>query len=300
MSVICYHHNDLDGRSSAALVRYFVKKDYNHIMDPIDFIECDHASPIDTKIAKDKIVFIVDYSFGDNELSYLEEICKNVRDVIWIDHHKTAIEMSEKYSWMKELHGIRDTSMSACPLVFRYFTGKKNLTEMPKWVQYVSDYDTWTKALESSTDFKLGMDLRDQSPCALIWDNLIGGEGFENKILMLGQVIHDGSKISIYNSKRYDRMVSSMYEKDVYFDNGNIKYHAIILNSMDHTSEVFKDKVNDFDICVVWHKKSSNYLFSIYSVKENVDCAKICQEFGGGGHKGAAGFTCKFFPIQFE
>jgi len=297
MSVICYHHNDLDGRSSAALVRYFVKKDYNHTMDPIDFIECDHATPIDTKIAKDKIVFIVDYSFGDNELSYLEEICKNVRDVIWIDHHKTAIEMSEKYPWMKELHGIRDTSMSACPLVFRYFTGKKNLTEMPKWVQYVSDYDTWTKALESSVHFKLGMDLRDQSPCAPIWDKLIGNKGFQNKILTLGQIIHDGSKISIYNSKRYDRMASSMYEKDIYFDT---EYKAIILNCTDHTSEVFKDKINDYDIGVVWHKQRDKYLFSIYSVRENVDCAKICQEFGGGGHKGAAGFSCKSFPMRFE
>jgi oligoribonuclease NrnB/cAMP/cGMP phosphodiesterase (DHH superfamily) len=295
--IICYHHNDLDGRSSAALVRHFIYKQHNYMMNPEDFIECDHVGVINTEIAKDKIVFIVDYSFGDNELSYLEEICKNAKHVIWIDHHKTAIEMSEKYPWMKELHGIRDTSMSACPLVFRYFTGKKNLTEMPKWVQYVSDYDTWTKALESSTDFKLGMDLRDQSHCALIWDNLIGGEGFENKILMLGQVIHDGSKVSIYNSKRYDRMVSSIYEKDIHLDT---EYKAIILNCTDHTSEVFKDKINDYDIGIVWHRQRDKYLFSIYSTKENVDCAKICQEFGGGGHKGAAGFSCKFFPIQFE
>lgn len=295
--IICYHHNDLDGRSSAALVKFF-----NTIYDmtPADFIECDHSNPIDTEIAKGKTVYIVDYSFGENELQYLEEIHKNADKIIWIDHHKTAIEMSEKYPWMKELKGIRDTSMSACPLVFRYFTDKKNLTEMPKWIQYVSDYDTWTKALESSVHFKLGMDLRDQSPCAPIWNKLMGGDGFENISLMLGQVIHDGSIVSMYNSKRYDRMDSSTYDKNIYFDNGNIKYYAIILNSIDHTSEVFKDKINDYDIGVVWHKQRDKYLFSIYSTKENVDCAKICQEFGGGGHKGAAGFSCEIFPIQFE
>ena len=298
MSVICYHHNDLDGRSSAALVRYFVKKDYNHTMDPIDFIECDHASPIDTKIAKDKIVFIVDYSFGDNELSYLEEICKNVRDVIWIDHHKTAIEMSEKYPWMKELKGIRDTSMSACPLVYQYFTFTKELADMPYWIRLVSDYDTWTKSLPGTDSFKLGMDLRDQSPCSTDWDELMTNDGY-GVFIKGSDICNDGDIIKKYNSKRYDRMASSMYEKDAYFDNCNIKYHAIILNSMDHTSEVFKDKINDYDICVVWHKKAASYLFSIYSTKENVDCAKICQEFGGGGHKGAAGFSCKSFPIQF-
>ena len=296
--IICYHHNDLDGRSSAALVRYFNGKNGKYNMTPADFIECDHAGAINTEIAKGKTVYIVDYSFGENELSYLEEIYKNADKAIWIDHHNTAIEMSEKYTWMKELRGIRDTSISACPLVFRYFTGsKKNLNEMPKWIQYISDYDTWTKALESSINFKLGMDLRDQSPCALIWDKLIGSEGFENKILILGQIIHDGSKISIYNSKRYDRMVSSIYEKDIHLDT---KYKAIILNCTDHTSEVFKDKINDYDIGVVWHRQGDKYLFSIYSTKDDVDCAKICQEFGGGGHKGAAGFSCKSFPMQFE
>ena len=291
--IICYHHNDLDGRSSAALVGYFNGKNGKSV----DFIECDHADAINTEIAKGKIVYIVDYSFGENELQYLEEIHKNADKVIWIDHHKTAIEMSEKYPWMKELKGIRDTSMSACPLVFRYFTGKEYLTEMPKWIQYISDYDTWTKALESSVYFKLGMDLRNQYPCAPIWDKLIGNKGFENKILTLGEILHDGSKISIYNSTRYDRMVSSMYEKIIHLDT---EYKAIILNSMDHTSEVFKDKINDYDIGVVWHRQRDKYLFSIYSTKENVDCAKICQEFGGGGHKGAAGFSCKSFPMQFE
>lgn len=296
--IICYHHNDLDGRSSAALVRYFNWENGKYNMTPADFIECDHASPINTEIAKDKIVYIVDYSFGESELHYLEEIHKNADKVIWIDHHKTAIEMSEKYPWMKELRGIRDTSMSACPLVYRYFTNKKELADMPYWIRLVSDYDTWTKSLPETDAFKLGMDLIDQSPCSDRWDLLLDDE-FDSLERMC-DICEAGNIVKKYNSNRYDHMVSSMYEKDVYFDNGNIKYHAIILNSMDHTSEVFKDKVNDFDICVVWHKKVSNYLFSIYSVKENVDCAKLCQEFGGGGHKGAAGFSCKFFPIQFE
>ena len=35
----------------------------------------------------------------------------------------------------------------------------------------------------------------------------------------------------------------------------------------------------------------------MYTMKDDIDVSKICYEFGGGGHKKAAGFTCDYLPV---
>jgi nanoRNase/pAp phosphatase (c-di-AMP/oligoRNAs hydrolase) len=40
------------------------------------------------------------------------------------------------------------------------------------------------------------------------------------------------------------------------------------------------------------------FTVSVYSTNPNIDCGAICKKYGGGGHKGAAGFQCKELPFQ--
>jgi nanoRNase/pAp phosphatase (c-di-AMP/oligoRNAs hydrolase) len=37
---------------------------------------------------------------------------------------------------------------------------------------------------------------------------------------------------------------------------------------------------------------------SLYSTKPEIDCGEIAKSFGGGGHKGAAGFQGKELPFK--
>lgn len=37
---------------------------------------------------------------------------------------------------------------------------------------------------------------------------------------------------------------------------------------------------------------------SLYSTRDDVNCADIAKSFGGGGHKGAAGFQCDEIPFE--
>jgi nanoRNase/pAp phosphatase (c-di-AMP/oligoRNAs hydrolase) len=39
------------------------------------------------------------------------------------------------------------------------------------------------------------------------------------------------------------------------------------------------------------------FAVSMYSEKPEVDCSVVCKKHGGGGHKGASGFTCKTLPF---
>ena len=89
--MICFYHSDNDGKCAGYWVdkcglldehgKTFFKIDYG-----IDF-------PFD-KIHKDERVYIVDYSIPPEQMDKLLEITPNV---VWIDHHKSAIEMYKDY-----------------------------------------------------------------------------------------------------------------------------------------------------------------------------------------------------------
>jgi len=38
--------------------------------------------------------------------------------------------------------------------------------------------------------------------------------------------------------------------------------------------------------------------YSLYSTNPNVHCGEIAQKYGGGGHRGAAGFSSKITPHE--
>ena len=40
------------------------------------------------------------------------------------------------------------------------------------------------------------------------------------------------------------------------------------------------------------------YIVSLYTTQADLDVAEICKKHGGGGHKGAAGFTCNELPFK--
>ena len=58
------------------------------------------------------------------------------------------------------------------------------------------------------------------------------------------------------------------------------------------------DKIKEYQICCVFAYNGSKWSYSIFSSDPEVDCSKIAESFGGGGHKGVAGFstgtTCIF------
>jgi len=54
-------------------------------------------------------------------------------------------------------------------------------------------------------------------------------------------------------------------------------------------SHVFGDHINEYDVVILARKsKSKEWSFSFYSIKDNVDCSAIAQQFNGGGHRSSA------------
>jgi len=83
-------------------------------------------------------------------------------------------------------------------------------------------------------------------------------------------------------------------------------WRARLVNTTGNISELgeFIYKKPEYDIAVMWQAVEDMVVFSLRSDSENPnspDCAKIAQQYGGGGHKNAAGFQKKNidFPRLF-
>lgn len=98
MKIHIYHHYDLDGYGAAAVIkRHFVDEilrpskfcnDYNNF----EYYVCNHNSNMDfSKVNENDLIFIVDYSFNDQDKENIIEIYETLtQNIVWIDHHKTS------------------------------------------------------------------------------------------------------------------------------------------------------------------------------------------------------------------
>jgi hypothetical protein len=107
-----------------------------------------------------------------------------------------------------------------------------------------------------------------------------------------------------------DRGISVLTHVDNFYDeylrkNGfTLKfkgYNAIAINIDRASSRIFDciQNISSFDVLITFVlNKHHEWYISLYSNNDNVDVSLIASEYGGGGHKGAAGFTVKKLPFS--
>lgn len=120
--MICYHHNDLDGKAAAFCVHNYKP---STIPDSADsYYQCTYEDKFDKHTVKDDVL-IVDLSISPATYSNLIEVCKTARTVTWIDHHKSSIDIINAHK--DELQSIKNLTyfISDCAcgaaLTYAYF-----------------------------------------------------------------------------------------------------------------------------------------------------------------------------------
>jgi len=280
--MIVIHHNDLDGRCSAAIVNYasILRNDTN-----IRFIEADYhhdfsylVEDLNSNALINSTIYIVDFSL---QPKLMELVRRKTKDVVWIDHHKTA----EGYPY-QDLHGLRnfkDKEKAGCELTWQYFYP---IGDVPDVVVMIGDYDKW--ALKYAPDcFEVyeGLKLEDQSPTNSLWRDL-----FESNDAL--DRIRDNGKTVIKYRDNYCAEICKAYGYEVFFEGHN----AYAVNLARFGSQQFGELFEKYPFCISYIHNGVIYTVSLYS--RNVDVGEICKKYGGGGHKGAAGFTCDRLPFS--
>jgi len=268
----CFYHIDMDGKCAAAIV-YREYKDIKCI--PINY---NINFPFDI-IEKDEEIIIVDYSLQkENEFKKLLDITKNV---IWIDHHKTAIE---KHNECTNIRGIRSIEKSGCELTWDFFHPDN---ETPKIVQLLGDYDTWSFKFEETKFVQEGIQLYPNNPESYLWNYW-----FINQHEDINHLIENG-KVALLSKINYYKQYVSNWSYYTEFEG----YKCIVCNIGLGSSKVFDSIEKNYDIMIVFIFDGNLFTISLYTEK-NIDVSLIAKKYKGGGHYKAAGFQCKELPFK--
>lgn len=286
MKKVCiYHSADLDGICSAAIVKRAIKD--------VELVGWNYGNPIPWEKLENRDIVMADLCFQ----SFSEMIALNNRakSLVWIDHHKSAILAAENY----DIPGLRRTSVAACELVWEYFFENE---PMPEAIKLLGMYDSWRfikepkEYQECVLNFQYGMRLYGLTPEDSLWVDLFeppkhiiigktAGQVFVEEAIYKGKIIRD-----------YEKAQNEKFIKSFGFEVEFAGYKAICANRGACNSQLF-DSVWDpekYDLMIAFVYKRGHYTVSLYSTKPDVDCSVLAKRFGGGGHKGAAGFQCDF------
>lgn len=227
-------------------------------------------------------------------------------DVVWIDHHKSSIE-----DHPEDLPGYRIDGVAACRLAWQWFWhwARDARTERlpakesylsrkviePLAVRWAGEYDVWDKRDPDSETFQFGLRTAER----IRWEDLLGddlqfGAHYARKIMLQGQPVQR------YQQEIDAQLVSS---RSFLLNWEGLKW--LVLNTARCNSLTFAAKdvpETGHDALLGYYCKGDRWVVSLYHARHrtDLDLSEIAKRHGGGGHRGACGFTCQGLPFEGE
>lgn len=251
---VLYHASCFDGFCAAWIAHKYFGDNAEYI--PVQYGEDPPPMEMGSR------VYILDFSYKKPVLENLLQ----THDVIVLDHHKTAQEDLNQFALNPCI--VFDMNKSGARLTWEWFYHE---TYPAPWlVDYTEDRDLWRWELKDSEIINLG--LRTFPMNFSVWDSL------EKKhCLRAGETM-----------KRYfDELLKGMKEH----------FYPITIRGYEFqiTNCTMRDLISE--AAAMWTlgatffiKEDGSTVVSLRS-KCDVDVSAIAKSFGGGGHRGAAGFT---------
>ena len=280
-----YHSADLDGHCSGAIVKYKYPK--------CEMIGINYGDefPWDD-INEGETVFMVDFFLQPFEdMERLNSICK----LVWIDHHKSAIEEAERRNFVASGGQVLEVGKAACELCWEYLFPNK---QIPFGISLLGRYDVWDLDYHPWVlPFQCGMRSCDTNPAGhneglpTVWYNI-----FMNHVDFLDRCIKEGRAILRYIEKE-----NKKYIKQYCFETKINDIPALAVNKGLANSQFFSSvwNIEKHPIAITFVRNKNKWTVSLYTTEETgVDVSEIAKTYGGGGHKCAAGFQCEELPFK--
>jgi hypothetical protein len=302
----CLYHDDLDGRAAAFCVHAWVG--IRDAGTPIEFVPMTYSKNVrDLCIAEGEQVWIVDFSIPTKDMEWLLVLTK---DVTWIDHHKSAIEAYAGFP--HTIKGMRRDGEAGCVLAWKYIhwysyrgdtpavvetaddseisDGKKELYPVPLPIACTGDRDVWKfERGDETRDFCAAAEAEDTLPESGFWWECITAtdHATDESGRRWSNLLAQGRAIRRFCEHRADDLRVKMAWPTEFHG-----YKALACNAVMGGSEIMGgDKLfAEWPLLIRYEHKAGEFTVSLYS--KTIDCADICKQHGGGGHKGAAGFSC--------
>lgn len=280
------YHDDMDGWISADILMTYLSGE-------VILHECSYQRNNFSfkNIKNNDTVYILDYSFPPQKMKLL----KQKTDLIWIDHHKSAIELSQEYGY-SDVKGIRKNGKCGAQLTYEYCYGSKVVSN--KFVKYVGQFDTYRNSEdrqffhETILPFFYGFELNKEyfNP-----NNHYINDIYEFNNDLIESLIKQGKVVYKYNKVRFEEICNKKsFIRDAF------GCRILCLNTNEKGTMVFQipeyfDETKHDMMCIYNYDGGKwNYGFYAPKSKTFVDCSKIAMKYGGGGHKGSSGFQLDY------
>lgn len=277
--VIIYHANCPDGFAAALAAQLFFKQYDNH-KSHVSFYKGRHGSaPPD---CHDKEVYIVDFSYHRQEMKL---ICQQAVKVTLIDHHLSAEkELVDLESECENLEIYFDMSQSGAILSWKHF----HESPAPELFKHIQDNDLWQFKLKNTRSIIMAimsyeMDFK-------LWTNWLNNENSLDELHKEGKILERQAKKLIKRYKQAARM-------------GKIAGYTIpVVNAPTSIgSELLHQLSEDYPFAAAYEDKLERRVWQLRSGgKKAIDVSEVAQQFGGGGHKNASGFSTEHFNIDLS
>ena len=287
-----FHHYDLDGYvgGSIAMASH---PDFRPVCCSYD----DRMKPLDVVRPGDDVM-VVDYSFLPEEMVWMKENCGSF---IWIDHHVSAIRLAEENGY-SDVFGMRNVHHSGAELAWMaLFQG----IPLHRFVRMVGEYDTFRnhdgpEFMRDVVPFFYGTQtlMKERLNPANMPDNVMSayseGQDVLNESLdvLADACMAAGRTIAKYNRERYAaENEEAAYVRDMF------GLRCLCMNVTGHGGSLqlelpgtYDPAKHDMMITYCYNGRTGKWSYGFYSDGHpEVDCSAIAAQFGGGGHRGAAG-----------
>lgn len=246
-------------------------------------------------------VLLVDFSY---KRAVLEELASKAKSITVLDHHKTAIDDLAGYPTFRDaaemltalenvenpgIHAVFDLDRSGAGITWDFFHPG---LPRPRIISYVEDRDLWRFKLPMSRDVAAYMFSHEYTI-----DNWNALSNAMRDDVGLRELAARGNAIEQKHMKDIKELIEVCKRRLLI--GGNEVWAANLPYT--YASDAANIMSEGQPFAATYFDKPGVRVFSLRSKEEGMDVSLIAKEYGGGGHKHAAGFTVSLGKIdQFE
>ena len=264
--IVLYHANCFDGMAGAWAAREYFNDKAEYIP-----IKRGESFPVINDI-KDKEIYVIDFSFAINEIKEVESKCKKF---VIIDHHISGREEVESAS-----NHVFDLDHAGCYLAWQYFYPD---VEVPLLLQYISEGDIFKFRLAGYENYMPAIYGREISFENIeILNEMMNSEEGREKLKAESKLL-----------KNYEKKILAVALDSVHMIelDGVIMPAVNVCLSLDERSDLLHMIYTQYPpVAMSYRWDDGQWKVSLRS-NGDFDCTVIATKYGGGGHKGAAGFA---------
>lgn len=227
-------------------------------------------------------VIMVDFSY---KRPVIEQMAQTAKSILILDHHKSAAEdlagfpappedSSDRRGWLPDsgIYARFDMARSGARMAWDHF----HAAPPPRLVEHIEDRDLWRFALPGTREIQASVFSYPYD--FTVWDTLMHGD--------MAALQSEGAAIERKHHKDIAELVQVTRRRMV------IGGHNVPVANLPYTlaSDAGHLMAQGEPFAACYWDTHTGRVFSLRSADDGVDVSEVAKQYGGGGHRAAAGF----------